>query len=60
MTTFSSPELVAARMSERGELAAAGRLADALRADGECCTTAASPFRSLVRALSRRRPATSC
>jgi hypothetical protein len=58
--TFSSPELVAARMSERREQAAAGRLAAAFRAARDCCTTATSPFRSLARSVLRRRPATSC
>ena len=54
--TFSSPELVAARMSERRQEAAARRLATALRMARECCTTAASPFRRLF----RRKAATSC
>ncbi len=57
--TFSSPELVAARISERRQQAAAGRFAAALRAARACCATTTSPFRGLVRDLFRRRPAES-
>jgi hypothetical protein len=56
MTTFTSPELVAAIMSERRRAAANGRLHATLRLARDCCATAASPFRRLF----RRRPATAC
>lgn len=56
MTTFTSPELVAAIMSERRRAAASGRLAATLRLAHDCCATAASPLRRLF----RRRPATAC
>jgi hypothetical protein len=55
MTTFTSPELVTALMSERRREAAERTLESALRRALACCSTTGTGLRRLL----PRRPATS-